>query len=101
MITSLDANSDEVLSQYDSNGDVAASVTEYCNGTVRLVGFHPEADCTWCDYSQTYGSEEILTRDVIDCNQTFSDPNPNNPYEIGHDLITYILQRKYTEKRVY
>lgn len=39
-----------VLGRYSSNNDVAASVTRFGKGWVGLVGPHPEADRSWCQY---------------------------------------------------
>lgn len=41
----------EVLGRYSSNGDVAACVVGFGKGRVGLVGPHPEADESWCEYS--------------------------------------------------
>lgn len=40
-----------VLGRYSANGDVAASVTSFGDGWVGLVGPHPEADLSWCEFS--------------------------------------------------
>jgi glutamine amidotransferase-like uncharacterized protein len=42
------SNDDRVLGRYSSNGDVAASLTEYGNGWVGLTGPHIEATEDWC-----------------------------------------------------
>lgn len=50
VITGLNEDSDQVIAQYTANDDVAASVTPYGKGFVGLIGFHPEADETWCKF---------------------------------------------------
>jgi glutamine amidotransferase-like uncharacterized protein len=47
-VKGLDGHNGKVLGRYTESGDVAASVTKYGRGTVGLVGFHPEADESWC-----------------------------------------------------
>lgn len=41
-------NGGKILGRYSSNGDIAASVTPYGNGSVAVVGPHPEATKDWC-----------------------------------------------------
>lgn len=40
-----------VLGRYSSNGDAAATLSRFGKGWVGLVGPHPEADESWCEYS--------------------------------------------------
>lgn len=37
------------IGRYSKNQDIAASITPYGKGRVALVGFHPEADQSWCE----------------------------------------------------
>jgi hypothetical protein len=49
VITGLRGNSrNKVLARYTKSGDVAASLTPYGDGSVALIGIHPEATQLWC-----------------------------------------------------
>jgi hypothetical protein len=49
-VKGLDERNGRILGRYTESCDVAASVTKFGKGTVGLVGFHPEADQSWCTY---------------------------------------------------
>lgn len=49
------AHGGKVLGTYSSNGDIAATVTPFGNGSVGVVGPHPEATKDWCTFSSPQG----------------------------------------------
>lgn len=51
-----------VLERYSSNEVVAACVSGFGKGWVGLVGLHPEANESWCEYFPFF---PFLTSDLI------------------------------------
>ncbi|EME78709.1 uncharacterized protein MYCFIDRAFT_205145 [Pseudocercospora fijiensis CIRAD86] len=69
----LGKNSDaKVLGRYSSNGDPAATLNQFGDGWVGLVGPHPEADKSW------YADEDFVNPDGI-------------KFDIGHDFVQTVL----------
>lgn len=48
------ANGGKILGVYSSSGDIAATVTPYGNGSVGVVGPHPEATKDWCMFTSSH-----------------------------------------------
>ena len=51
MLINKNSTGVEVLGNYASNGDVAATLNKFGKGIVANTGPHPEADITWCKFS--------------------------------------------------
>ncbi|KXT12879.1 hypothetical protein AC579_5394 [Pseudocercospora musae] len=69
----LEKNSDaKILGRYSSNGDPAATLNQFGQGWVGVVGPHPEANKKW------YADEDLKNPDGI-------------KFDIGHDFVQQVL----------
>ncbi|KAJ4286502.1 hypothetical protein N0V90_013202 [Kalmusia sp. IMI 367209] len=59
-VTEFESEQGKVVARYSTSRDIAASVTQYGDGWVGLVGPHPEADESW------YSDANITNPDGID-----------------------------------
>jgi hypothetical protein len=77
-----------VLGRYSKSGNVAASLSKYGDGWVGLMGPHPEATQSWCEYDSSVRSRNRIWRLTAVQVDEYGLSHPDGlQFDIGYDFV--------------